>query len=37
MHVVVWDDKADPILICDGRELALIELEAALAGDGEQA
>jgi hypothetical protein len=29
MHVVTWDDKAEPILQCDGRELALLELEAA--------
>ncbi|WP_256672499.1 hypothetical protein [Pseudomonas sp. JG-B] len=33
MHTVVWDkDAAEfPILQCDGRELALRELEAALA------
>lgn len=27
MHVIVWDGEADPVMTCDGRELALLELE----------
>jgi hypothetical protein len=37
MHVVTWDEKADPILQCDGRELALLELEQKLAAEKEAA
>ena len=31
MHLIVWDDAVQPILKCDGRELALIALQASLA------
>ena len=27
MHVIVWDGEADPVMTCDGREMALLELE----------
>ena len=28
MHLIVWDKKVDPIMKCDGREMAIAELEA---------
>lgn len=27
MHCIVWDGEMDPTMICDGRELALKELQ----------
>lgn len=32
MHLIVWDDKEDPILKCDGRELAILALQEAQNG-----
>ena len=29
MHLIVWDGTEDPVLKCDGRELALIALMEA--------
>src|SRR4051794_137255 len=28
MHLIVWDTRESPIMQCDGRELALMELQA---------
>ncbi len=31
MHLLVWDDQVQPILRCDGREIALLALSQAVA------
>ena len=39
MHLVVWERKSPPVLRCDGRELALLAMEAeamAAAADKEE-
>lgn len=28
MHLIVWDAEEPPILTCDGRELAILQLQA---------
>ena len=30
MHLMVWDETVEPIMTCDGRELALLQLQQEL-------
>jgi hypothetical protein len=30
MHLIVWDETVAPIMTCDGRELALLQLQQDL-------
>ncbi len=35
MHLVVWERKSPPVLQCDGRELALLAMEAEAAAEAD--